>query len=113
MFLLQDLNSRDNDTIDDVGDDGKSLFQLKQNLIEEIKLFMKCRVKYSMKRLLSADLKTIYTNTLVTIEDMHKNYKNKLSKFLIDQHGHIGSNKSATISHNKGGFHHLFINYNW
>ena len=107
------MNKDDNvggnlDDGDDNGDDENNLFQLKQNFIEKIKMFWKFRIKYAQKRLLSADLKQIYSNVSQNIQDLRKDsMDNKLVKFLLDQQT---TNQSSS---NKGGFHYLFINFNW
>nr|SZF06444.1 probable ATP-dependent RNA helicase DHX34 [Psoroptes ovis] len=91
--------------------------QMKKNLNEEIKSFMKYRCKYSLKRLLSADLKIIYTNHQISLDELIKmNDGNKIQKFLIRKHEKLMKKSKIIVNgntrNNKGGFQHLFINFN-
>lgn len=110
MIIFNNLND-----LQEIGGDKETLpdkdyKKLRRNLIDDIHCFMKCQVKYAIKRLLSADMKTIYTSVPIDNLEPFKNYK--LINFLLKQFKNEKNNFCGTNFCKKGGFRFLFINYN-
>lgn len=102
---LNDLQENEGDKKTLTNEDCKNL---RRHLIDDIHCFMKCQVKYAIKRLLSADMKTIYTS--IPIDNLEPFKNSKLISFLLK---HFEKNNfSSKNSLKKGGFRFSFINYN-